>query len=71
MTASPLWRGPALSLLALPFLVTVAMTTNGLVMLYMYETAHDTRHARRPPATTGLGILSALTVEPGRCDPAH
>ena len=58
----------AWSLLALPFLFAAAMTlgdtANGLMMLKMYESAHDDpkRKLNFNLVITGVGILSALTV---------
>ena len=59
---------PLISLLSLPFLFAAAMTlgdtTNGLLMLKMYETA-DEQPARKINfnlVITGVSILSALTV---------
>lgn len=59
---------PLFSLLALPFLFAAAMTlgdtTNGLMMLKMYETANDNpaRKINFNLLITGVSILSALTV---------
>lgn len=66
--AAALAGAPALSLLALPFLFTAAMTlgdtSNGLMMLTMYEAA-DRDPARKVSfnlLVTGISILSGLTV---------
>ena len=59
---------PLISLLSLPFLFAAAMTlgdtTNGLLMLKMYETAdeHPARKINFNLVITGVSILSALTV---------
>jgi high-affinity nickel-transport protein len=58
----------AWSLLSLPFLFAAAMTlgdtANGLMMLKMYESAHDDpiRKINFNLVITGVGIVSALTV---------
>ena len=58
----------AWSLLALPFLFAAAMTlgdtANGLMMLKLYESAHDdpARKLNFNLIITGVGIISALTV---------
>ncbi len=58
----------AWSLLSLPFLFAAAMTlgdtANGLMMLKMYESAHDDpkRKINFNLVITGIGIISALTV---------
>lgn len=59
---------PVFSLLSLPFLFAAAMTlgdtTNGLMMLKMYQTASDdpARKINFNLLITGISILSALTV---------
>lgn len=59
---------PVFSLLSLPFLFAAAMTlgdtSNGLMMLKMYETAQDdpARKINFNLLITGVSILSALTV---------
>ncbi|MET1005723.1 MAG: hypothetical protein ABWX96_09255 [Propionibacteriaceae bacterium] len=59
---------PPLSLVALPFLFTAAMTlgdtSNGLMMLKLYETANENpaRKINFNLLITGVSILSALTV---------
>ncbi len=66
--AAALAGAPPMSLLALPFLFTAAMTlgdtSNGLMMLKLYETA-GTNPARKVTfnlVITGVSILSALLV---------
>jgi len=67
-TAAALAGAPPLSLLALPFLFAAAMTLgdtcNGLMMLKMYETAHQdpARKVNFNLLVTGAGIVSGLTV---------
>jgi high-affinity nickel-transport protein len=66
--AAALAGAPALSLLALPILFAAAMTlgdtSNGLMMLKLYETADDDpiRKVRFNLLITGVSIVSALTV---------
>lgn len=66
--AAALAGAPALSLLALPVLFAAAMTladtTNSLMMLKMYETVQENpaRKVTFNLLVTGIGIASALTV---------
>ena len=66
--AAALAGAPALSLLALPILFAAAMTlgdtSNGLMMLKLYEAAHEdpARKVHFNLLVTGVSIVSALTV---------